>query len=50
MSNYGGFSGSDEPLAFVSEIAFSDSMESKESDWGSIESKDSEIHIASEDS
>ena len=44
MSNYGGFSGSDGPLAFVSEITFWDSMESKESDCDSIESKDSEIH------
>ena len=29
MSNYGGFSGSDGPLVFVSEMTFWDSMESK---------------------
>ena len=46
MSKYGGFSGSDGPLAFVSEITFWDSMESKYSDWDSIESKDSDIRRA----
>ena len=50
MSNYGGFSGSDRPLAFVSEITFWDSMESKESEWDSIESKESEICRSGEDS
>ena len=50
MSNYRGFSGSNGPLAFVSEIMFWDSMESKDSDWDSIESKDSEICRAGEDS
>ena len=39
MSNYWGFSGSDGPLVFVSEITFWDSMESKDLDWYSIESK-----------
>ena len=50
MSNYGGFSGSDGTLAFVSEITFWYSMESKESDWDSVESKAPEIHRAGEDS
>ena len=50
MSNYRGFSGSDGPLAFVSEIKFWDSMESKDSDWGSIESKELEICRADKDS
>ena len=50
MSNCGGFSGSNGPLAFVSEITFWESMESNDSDWDSIESKDSEIRRAGEDS
>ena len=50
MSNYRGFSGSDGPLAFVSEITFWDSMESKDSDWDSIESKELDICRADEDS
>ena len=49
MSNYGGFSGSDGPLALVREMTFWESMESKDSDWDSIESKDSEICRAGED-
>ena len=40
MSNYGGFSGSGGPLAFVSEITF----------WESMESKDLEIWRAGADS
>ena len=40
MSNYGGLIGSDGPLAFVSEVTF----------WDSMESKNSEIHRADEDS
>ena len=50
MSNYGCFSGSDGTLVFVSEIKFGDSMESKDSDWDSIESKESEILRAVKDS
>ena len=50
MSNYGGFSGSDGPLAFVSEITFWNSMESKDSEWDLIESKYSDIYRAVEDS
>ena len=50
MSNYRGLSGSDGPLAFVSEIMFWDSMESKDLDWDSIESKDSEICRSDKDS
>ena len=50
MSNYGGFSGSDGTLAFVSEITFWDSMESKDSDWDSIESKYLEIRRSGKDS
>ena len=50
MSNYWNFSGSDGPLAFVSEIMFWESMESKDLDWYSIESKDLEIHRAGDDS
>ena len=50
MSNDGGFSGSDGPLAFVSESTFWDSIESKDSDWDSIESKDSEICRAGKES
>ena len=49
MSSYGGSSGSDGTLLFVSEITFWDPMESKDSDWDSIESKDSEICRAGED-
>ena len=40
ISNYGGFSDYDGPLAFVSEIAF----------WDSIESKDLEFSRTDEDS
>ena len=43
MSNYGVFSDSYGPLAFVSEITLWDSMESKDSEWDSIDSKESEI-------
>ena len=50
MSNYMGFSGSDGPLVFVNEIAFWDLMESNDSDWDSIESKELEICRAGEDS
>ena len=50
MSNYGGSSGSDGPLVFVSENRFWDSMESKDLDWESIDSTDLEILRASEDS
>ena len=49
MSNYGVFSVSHEPLVFVGEITFCDSMESKDSDWDSIESKESENFRADED-
>ena len=50
MSNSGGFSDSDRPLAFVSKITFWYSMESKDSEWDSIESKNLEILRAGEDS
>ena len=50
MRNYGGFSGSDGPLDFMSEITFLESMDSKDSDWDSIDSKDLEIRGAGEDS
>ena len=50
MSNYGGFSGSDGPLVFMSEITFWDLMKSKDSEWDSIESKNLEILRAGEDS
>ena len=50
MSNYGGFSGSDGTLTFVSEITFCDSMESKDSEWDSIDSKDLEIRRAVDES
>ena len=50
MTNYWVFSGSDEPFPFVSEITFWDYMESKDSDWDLIKSKDLEICRAGEES
>ena len=49
MSSYGGSSGSDGTLLFVSEITFWDSIQSKDSGWDSMESKELDIHRAGVD-